>query len=205
EFEFGMGSSARIFWKLTQSALYEAHPARHPTIGYIDEFLTVTRDEIYDFYKRMYVPNNMLFIVAGDVDKKKTVEQIVSLWKNTGEGELPTVSFPQEHEIVEPRSAEGVAAIDRPQVRLVWPSVRLTEPGDYELDVLATILGDGESSRLVRTVRDEQGLVNTIDAYHSSASWGRGFFGVDFEVAVATGADEATQRQAIDAATRAIL
>ncbi len=205
EFEFGMGSSGRIFWKLTQMARYEAHPARHPTIGYLDTFLTVTRDEIYDFYKRMYVPNNMLFVVAGDIDKQAVIDQVAKLWKDQKAGDLPDLSFPVEKDLTEPRAIQGRAAIDRPQVRLAWPSVKLTEDGDYALDVLATVLGHGESSRLVRTVRDQQALVNTISAYHSSMHWGEGFFGVDFEVAVPPGADDAKTEKAINDATAAVL
>lgn len=205
EFEFGMGSSGRIFWKLTQIARYQAHPARHPTIGYLDEFLTITRDEIYDFYKRMYVPNNMLFVVAGDIDKQAVVNQIATLWKDQKPGKLPDLKFPIEADIDQPRTVRGHAVIDRPQVRLAWPTVKLTEPGDYALDVLASVLGHGESSRLVRSIRDEQALVNTIDAYHSSMHWGEGFFGVDFEVALPPGADADTAQAAIDRVTAAVL
>ena len=81
EFEMGQGEPGRILWKLTQKARYTHHPARHPTIGYLDEFLTITRDEIYDFYKRMYVPNNMVFVVVGDIDRHRVVNQIAALWR----------------------------------------------------------------------------------------------------------------------------
>jgi len=204
EFEFGSGDSRRILWKLTQMARYRAHPARHPTIGYLDEFLTVTRDEIYEFYRRMYVPNNMLFVVTGDIDKQQTVAQIAELWAHVPTGELPALRFPVERELDEPRFVEGRAAIERPRVRLAWPTVKLAEPGDYALDVLATILGQGESSRLNRHVRDQQQRVNTIVSYHSSADWGEGFFGIDFEVATDS-RDEIEQDRAIQRALAAVM
>ena len=184
EFGHGMGDPGRIFWKLTQQARYVAHPARHPTIGYLDEFLKISRDEIYAFYRRMYVPNNLLFVVAGDLDKQQVVDQITRLWSDQPASPLPDLNFPVEPEINQPRTFTGYADIDKPRLRLVWPGTKLTGTGDYELDLLAVVLGQGESSRLVRNVRDEQRLVNTIDAYNLSFSWGRGFFGVDAEVAV---------------------
>ena len=55
----GQGEPSRILWKLMQQARYKAHPARHPTIGYIDEFNAVTREQVYEFYRRMYVPNTI--------------------------------------------------------------------------------------------------------------------------------------------------
>ena len=184
EFEMGQGEPDRIFWKMMQQARYKAHPARHPTIGYLDDFLSITRDEIYDFYKRMYVPNNMVFVVAGDIDKDKVVDQIASLWKDAKAGELPNLSFPTEPTIEKPIEVAGTADVRRPRVRLSWPGTRLGAEGDYALDLLGSILGQGESSRLVRKVRDEQKLVNSVAAYNYSATWGEGFFGIDADVAV---------------------
>ncbi len=185
EFEMGQGEPDRIFWKMMQQARYKAHPARHPTIGYLDEFLSITRDEIYDFYKRMYVPNNMVFVVAGDIEKEKVIEQIAQLWKDAKPGELPKLEFPTEPVIEKPIDVSGTADVRRPRVRIAWPGTRLAAEGDYALDLLGSILGQGESSRLVRTVRDEQRLVNSIGAYNFSATWGEGFFGIDADVAVA--------------------
>jgi zinc protease len=202
EFDMGRGEPDRIFWKLTQAARYKAHPARHPTIGYYNEYLAVARDQVISFYKRMYVPNNMVFVVVGDIDKQKVVDQITQLWKDMQVRDLPKITFPVEPEIESPRFMEGEAAIHSPRLRLAWPATQLGEPGDWALDLLSVILGQGESSRLVRTVRDEQRLVNTIDAYNASFPWGKGFFGIDAEVAVPPSAssDPVAVRAAVDAA-----
>ena len=184
EFAMGRGEPRRIMWKLLQQARYNAHPARHPTIGYEEVFEKITRDEIYAFYRRMYVPNNMVFVVAGDIDKKKVVEQIHSLWKDQKPGELPKLSFPIEPAIDSPRETSGVADVRRPSLRLAWPGTRLGAEGDYALDLLGYILGQGESSRLVQTVRDKQRLVNSIVAYNASFTWGEGYFGVEGDVAI---------------------
>ncbi len=185
EFDMGQGDPERILWKLMQQARYKTHPARHPTIGYLDEFLKITRDEIYNFYKRMYVPNNMVFVVTGDIDKKKIVEQIAALWKDAKPGKLPELSFPVEPALEAPRELSGVADVRRPRLRLAWPGTKLAAKGDYAMDLLAVILGQGESSRLVRTVRDQQRLVNSVSSYNQSFTWGEGFFGVEADVAIA--------------------
>ena len=202
EFSMGRGDPGRIFWKLTQQARYTAHPARHPTIGYIDEFMNITRDEIYDFYKTMYVPNNMVFVVTGDIEPQKVVDQIATLWRDVPAKELPGLSFPEESEIDSPRTVEGRADVQRPRLRLAWPGTQLAGEGDYALDLLGMILGQGETSRLKRTVRNEQGLVTSIDAYNLSFSWGDGFFGVDAEIANAGRAERKVQ---IEQVRRAIL
>ncbi len=183
EFEHGMGSPGRVLWKLTQQARYTSHPARYPTIGYLDDFLAVTRDQINDFYHRMYVPNNMVFVVAGDIDKQQVIDQITRLWASVPAKELPDLSFPVEPELTEPRQVSGQATVKRPRLRLAWPGTRLGGPHDHALDLLGIILGQGESSRLTQTLRNKQRLVNTISAYNLSFNWGQGFFAVDCEMA----------------------
>src|SRR3546814_1640829 len=79
------------------------------------------------------------------------------------EGELPALSFPIEPEITSPRDLSGTADIQRPRLRMAFPGTRLGEEHDYALDLLGTILGSGESSRLVRTVRDERSEEHTSE------------------------------------------
>jgi len=191
EFKMGDADPGRIFWKLTQRARYDAHPARHPTIGYLDEFLTISRDEIHDFYKRMYVPNNTVFVVAGDIDPRKVVDQVARRWKDAQPRKLPDLVFPKRTVRDQPVTVTGRAAINRTRLRLALPNVMLGEPGDYELDLLATILGGGESSRLVRTLRDDQRLVTSIDAFNWSTTWGPAMFGIDSELAEGVTPDQA--------------
>ena len=205
EFSMGDGDPNRILWKLTQQARFVAtpdHPGIHPTIGYLDEFLTISRDELEAFYKRMYVPNNMVFVVAGDVDPAATADQIASLWEDVPAAGLPELSFPVEPEAAEPTEVTGYAAVTRPRVRLFWRGVQLGSEHDYALDLASSVLGSGDSSRLVRKLRDERGLVTSIDAYNYSTAWGRGFFGVDFEPA--EGADLTEIREAVMAEVEAL-
>ena len=132
-------------------------------------------------------PNNtVLFVVVGDVDRKKIVDQVAGLWAGSEAKKLPTIALPVEPEITKPRSVTGTADMDKPRLRLAYrPGTRLGGArAIIELDLLSVILGRGEASRLVRRVRDGQRLVNTIDAFNMSDTWAEGFFGVDAEIAV---------------------
>ncbi|HEY2434286.1 MAG TPA: pitrilysin family protein [Vicinamibacterales bacterium] len=53
--------------EVTASA-FRAHPYRHPTIGWIDDLRAMTRDDLYDHYRRHYTPANATLVVVGDVD-----------------------------------------------------------------------------------------------------------------------------------------
>jgi len=181
EFAMGQADPGRVFWKLSQRARFANHPARHPTIGYLEEFRTITRDDVYDFYKRMYVPNNMVFVVVGDIDPREAVDAVAARWAEAEARELPAVTLPTRDRVGQ-RHVTGLADIQRPRLRLMWPNVRIGEEGDYALDVLGIILGQGESSRLTRRLRDELKAVTEVDAYNYSADWGPAFFGIDAEV-----------------------
>jgi zinc protease len=181
EMEMRNSRPSTVLWKITQQARYQVHPARDPIIGYLDDFRSITRDEIYDFYRRMYVPNNMVFVVVGDIDKQKVVDQVASLWSKVPAGRLPEVSLPVEPVIDGPRSVTGHADIEIPKFRLAWPGTKLGAEGDYELDVLSMVLGQGESSRLKRGIRDDQQLATSIGAYNASSVWTEGYFAVTAE------------------------
>ena len=53
--------------ELTATA-FRAHPYRHPTIGWLADLQTMTRDDLYGYYRRFYVPNNATLVIVGDVD-----------------------------------------------------------------------------------------------------------------------------------------
>ena len=53
--------------ELTATA-FKAHPYRHPTIGWLSDLETMTRDDLYGYYRRYYVPNNATLVIVGDVD-----------------------------------------------------------------------------------------------------------------------------------------
>ena len=47
---------------------FKAHPYRHPTIGWLSDLQTMTRDDLYGHYRRYYIPNNATLVIVGDVD-----------------------------------------------------------------------------------------------------------------------------------------
>src|SRR5438093_9116973 len=53
--------------ELTATA-FKAHPYGHPTIGWLSDVQTMTRDDLYGFYRRYYIPNNATLVIVGDVD-----------------------------------------------------------------------------------------------------------------------------------------
>ena len=61
--------------ELTATA-FKAHPYRHPTIGWLSDLQTMTRDDLYGYYRRYYVPDNATLVVVGDVDTDDALRRV---------------------------------------------------------------------------------------------------------------------------------
>ena len=73
--------------ELTATA-FRAHPYRHPTIGWLSDLQTMTRDDLYGYYRRFYVPNNATLVIVGDVDTKDAMRNVVEHFGSIPPGEL---------------------------------------------------------------------------------------------------------------------
>jgi zinc protease len=62
--------------ELTAAAI-KAHPYRHPTIGWLSDLQTMTREDLYGHYRRFYVPNNATLVIAGDIDADEAMRGVV--------------------------------------------------------------------------------------------------------------------------------
>jgi zinc protease len=61
--------------ELTATA-FKAHPYRHPTIGWLSDLETMTRDDLFGYYRRYYVPNNATLVIVGDVDREDALRRV---------------------------------------------------------------------------------------------------------------------------------
>src|SRR6266436_1016517 len=61
--------------ELTATA-FKAHPYRHPTIGWLTDLQTMSRDDLYGYYRRFYIPNNATLVIVGDVDTDEALRRV---------------------------------------------------------------------------------------------------------------------------------
>jgi len=155
---------ARYLSQLAFKTVYIQHPYQHPVIGYKDLLAQVTRDEMMEYYKSKYFPNNMVLGVAGNVKTEEVLPKIKEMLKSYQRKPYMTQVLPQEPEQVSPRRVDDTFETDLTQVSIGFPSVGMLDQDLYALDVLAQILGAGESSRLYKTLVKDKKLVEQISA-----------------------------------------
>ncbi|MDO4575630.1 MAG: pitrilysin family protein [Planctomycetia bacterium] len=179
----GLENRGRVMWKMMQETLYQESPARIPIIGYLDVLKQVKREQIIDFYRTRYTPNNQIFVVVGDVETNKVLAQVAELWKETPRGFEPDSMIPQEPEQVAPRQATRTMDGEMADITIAFPTVKLNDPDLFALDVLSYILSEGDSSRMVRDMRYARSLVLSVTTSSYTPTFVRGFFGVKMVVA----------------------
>src|SRR5206468_249274 len=178
EFAMGMDDPDRMSGLLLFSTAYQVHPYRFPVIGEIEIYNQLTQEQVMQYYKTRYVPNNLTFIVVGDVDAERVRQQIADLFKPYPEKSLQPVFIPGEPPQLGRREAHQEFATELTHLSLAWHIPAVTNPDVPALDLLSTILGEGRSSRLYRRVREEAGLAFRISAF-SYTPGDPGLFGID--------------------------
>src|SRR5881397_2420401 len=157
------------------------HPYRFPVIGELEIYNQLTQEQVMQYYKTRYVPNNLTFVVVGDVDAEKVRQQLTELFKPYPEKSLQPVFIPAEPPQLGRREVHQEFATELTHLSLTWHIPEVTSPDVPALDLLSTILGDGRSSRLYRRVREEAGLAFSISAF-SYTPGDPGLFGIDATV-----------------------
>jgi zinc protease len=74
--------------ELTATA-FKAHPYRHPTIGWLSDLQTMSRDDLYNYYRRYYLPNNATLVVVGDVETDQALRQVEHHFGRIAPGATP--------------------------------------------------------------------------------------------------------------------
>ncbi len=143
-----------------------------------DNFLRLTRDDLITYYNRWYTPENVVVVIVGDVqteDARQASQVILGTYPRRSS---PTIDLPEEPPQVSMRVGEVGMDIEIAYLRLAYRTISVTDPDLYPLDLLSYILTRGESSILVRQIRDEKRLVSDISSYSYTPGYAGGMFAI---------------------------
>lgn len=192
---------AAILGEHVSEALYRNYPYRRPIIGYDHEIVAMTRQNIIDFYKRWYAPNNAILVVAGDI----TAQELKPLAEKYY-GTIPAAPEIKRARPAEPpQEASRIVAMKHTQVRqpswrrsYLAPSYLYGEAQHaYALQVLTEILGGGGTARLYRSLVIDGKLAVSAGSYYDADALGPGQFTV--YASPRPGVTLGTVEQAVDA------
>jgi zinc protease len=172
-----------ILGEQMSTALYQNHPYRIPTIGWMHEMAKLSREDALAFYKRFYAPNNAIVVVTGDVEP----EEVKALAEATY-GKLPpnpSVASrirPQEPEHRAPRRVEhkdpraGNSSVRR---YYLAPAMTTAPSGEAEaLYLLMKIAGGGGTSRLYQALVAQEKIASSAGGWYSGLNLDSGTIGI---------------------------
>jgi zinc protease len=184
------------WWWLFENLYPEGHPYHIPTIGKHEDIDAANLEDVKDFFKQWYVPNNASLSIAGDFEPAEAKALVEKYF-----GDIPKGPQPEPILSVEPVELAGEKVIrktdDVPhnKVWLAWHSPALYQAGDAELDTLSSILTSGKDSRLYRALVEEQQIAQEVSAYQVSMLLGSFYV---IEATAAEGEDPDALVSAID-------
>ena len=162
-----------------EALFHQLFPAGHPyyasVIGSHADIQAAKLEDVKNFFKLYYAPNNASLVIVGDIDKAATralVEKYFGTLKRGSPVPKPSVKTP-------PISAERRAIVqdqvELPRVYMAWLTSPIYTPGDADADVAATVLGSGRSSRLYKKLVYEQQIAQQVSVQQYSLSLGSVF------------------------------
>jgi zinc protease len=161
-------------WETVFATAFREHPYREPIIGHRDVFAAVTREDLLAYYRARYVPNNLVVVIVGDIDVAATKSAVARHFGAAARAKLAPVLVPAEPAQLGPREDHRFEQVELTRAVLAWPIPGLAHDDAPALDLLATVLGGGDSSILWREIRMKAGLVHMIDA----SAWNPGTNGL---------------------------
>jgi len=164
EIDMGLDDPDHRLWQALFETAYQRHPMREPIIGHRDVFAATTRPQLLEYYRARYVPNNMVVVIAGGFDEAAVREAISLHFAKTPRRRLAPVYLPAERSILAPRVQHVVDDVEIVRGAIAWHVPGLSHPDAAALNVLALIVGHGDSSLLWRALREKKRLVHSIDA-----------------------------------------
>ncbi|MFN6963860.1 MAG: M16 family metallopeptidase [Pyrinomonadaceae bacterium] len=164
----------RWFKLVAENVFPLGHPYHNDVIGIHEDLTAASEEDVKDFFRTYYTPNNMSLVIAGDFDPAEAKRLVEKYFGTIPPG--PALDRPAKA-AVSLTSEKIVNVRDRvPQERtyFAWPTAAYFDPGDAELELAATILTDGLSARLNKALIYDRQLASNVAGFQSGqplAGW----------------------------------
>lgn len=149
---------SKQFWQYA----YNIAPYNLPVIGIESIFTMLERKDLIEFYDKWYMPNNIIIAVSGNINSNEIALSIEQAFSDFKIKPYPQVTLPSISPRQGIRSYTIAFDVNVSQMIIGFPSVVLTHPDSAALDVIAVILGQGESSLLYNKLVREKKLAYSV-------------------------------------------
>jgi zinc protease len=149
-----------------KAALFPAgHPYSWPVIGSMDDLTSATLQDVHEFFRAYYAPNNACLAIAGRFRPDEVRGWIERYFGSIPPGTRPPMQRPDQFAVASTLRIVHAEQVQLPRLYLAWPSAPMHTHDDALLDLLTTILSAGKSSRLHNSLLHDQAIAQSVTAY----------------------------------------
>jgi zinc protease len=182
--------------EVMSAVAYTVYPYRRPVIGWMSDILNLSGDDLRQFYKTYYAPNNAFIVVVGDFDAQQILARIKQEFGKIARGAAPPKVTLEEP----PQKGERRVALKKeaelPLLSMYYHVPNLQDSDGFALDLLSVILASGRSSRLYQDLVYNKRIATGVDADYDGVSIGPAIF--SFTAQVMPDKQQAEVESAID-------
>src|SRR5262245_16749257 len=161
---------ASALGEVASAVAFTIHPYRRPVVGWMEDIQKLTRQDLVDFYKLYYAPNNAFIVVVGDFPTDEILPKIKAAFEKIPRGTEPPRVQVQEPEQRGERRVVLKKEAELPIVLQFYRAPNLKSPDSFELELLSVVLAGGSSSRLNHELVYQKRMVRGVDADYSGLS-----------------------------------
>jgi zinc protease len=173
-------SVENVPYGIVEEALFhELFPKDHPyyasVIGSHADIQAAKLEDVKNFFKLFYAPNNASLVIVGDIDKGATRALVEKYFGSLKRGQPVPKSSVRTPPITSERRAVVKDRVELPRVYMAWLTPPIYNPGDADADIASSILGKGPSSRLYKKLVYEKQIAQEVSAQQYSLTLGSVF------------------------------
>ncbi|MDW8349939.1 MAG: pitrilysin family protein [Verrucomicrobiae bacterium] len=165
EFAMGEDNPDNQFWKLALATTFSHHPIRHPIIGQLDLFNRLTREHVLSYFDKRYAPQNLTLVIVGDIVPETLIPHLEQTLGKAPRRLSPDISLAPEPRQIAPRQAKRHFPTDLARVAFLYPIPGFDHTDMPALELLAMLAGEGLSAWLHRSLVEDLGLAEEINAF----------------------------------------
>ncbi|MGC8966106.1 MAG: M16 family metallopeptidase [Caldimicrobium sp.] len=153
-----------VLYEEMMKASYTKYPYKRPIIGYEKSVRSVKREDLFYFVDHFYTPENIILIVTGNISEERLNKQLEKYFSTLPQRTLKKMTFPAEPYVSEPELRWVERKVKESYFAFTFPAPSIHDDSAPLMDLLAEILGGGESSRLYLKLKRKLNLVKTVSA-----------------------------------------
>jgi len=151
------------------------HPYSWPTIGYMEDLTAASYEDVVEFFKKYYAPNNASLVIAGDIDFDRTRALVEKWFGEIARGAVVEPIAPPAAILTGVQKKTLTDKVALPRLYLAWLTPRFYAPGDSALDITSSVLAGGKNSRLYKRLVYDMQIAQDVSAFQQSAALGSQF------------------------------